>query len=48
MALFHGTYWLKIFENGLRKETKILVETNFRSFVFILTFKNIASSYTLC
>ena len=35
-------------ENGLRKETEILVKTNFRSFVFILSFKNVASGYTLC
>ena len=26
-------------ENGIKKETKILVETNFRSFVFYLPFK---------
>ena len=37
------------FENGLWKETEILVETNFRSFTFfILPFKNVASGYTLC
>ena len=36
------------FENGLRIETEILVETNFRSFVFfILPFKSVASGYTL-
>ena len=31
------------FENGLSKETEILVETNFRLFVFYFTFQNIAS-----
>ena len=36
------------FENGLRKETEILVKTNFRSFVFILSLKNVTSGYTLC
>ena len=38
-----------MFENGLRKETEISIETNFRSFVFfILSFRNVASGYTLC
>ena len=36
------------FENGLRKETEILVKTNFGSFIFILLLKkNVASGYTL-
>ena len=30
------------------KEIKILVETNFRSFVFYFTIQNYASGYTLC
>ena len=37
------------FENGLGKDTEILVEANFRPFAFfILSFKNVASGYTLC
>ena len=45
----YALFTILVFENGLRKETKILVETNFRSFVlFLLTFKNVLSDYTLC
>ena len=37
------------FENGLRKETEILVEKFFRSFVFCFNIKKkVASGYTLC
>ena len=36
------------FENGLSKETEILVKTNFRSTDFFSPFKNVASGYTLC
>ena len=30
----YALFTILVFENGLRKETEILVETNFRSFVF--------------
>ena len=33
--------------NGLRKDPKIPVEKNFRSF-FLFTIKNVAFGYTLC
>ena len=38
------------FGNGLRKETEILVEKFFRSFVFYFNIKKkkVASGYTLC
>ena len=35
------------FKNGLRRETKLSVEINFTSFVFI-NIQNVASGYTLC